>query len=257
MTSALCNRSLPAGKSIMLWGDMLLQHPAALRRAARRLKSSTGPTSPPIVSRNAAKFTARSLATTVCPSVRGFGLMFNAVAEARDVIAAYARTGHQHGARGLLNTDWGDYGHFNMPPAALHGLALGAQLAWNPHNDAHAAFDRAFSRVLFNAPDSRPAELFTLAGSVPPVVAAWPFAPLRGLPRPADPAPLRKIAAQAEAWAAEFAALPASPWTDETDLAQLALACRFLRLGALLAADAPAAETRPLHIEYTLFTEIV
>ena len=67
--------------------------------------------------------------------------------------------------------------------------------------------------------------------------------------RPAPPRrsrPLREIAAQAEAWAAEFAALPASPWTDETDLAQLALACRFLRLGALLAADAPAAETRPL-----------
>ena len=234
------------GKSIMLWGDMLLQHPAALAELPADCEILDWAYFPTNRFEKCGEFTARGLATTVCPSVRGFGLMFNAVAEARDVIAAYARTGHQHGARGLLNTDWGDYGHFNMPPAALHGLALGAQLAWNPNNDAHAAFDRAFSRVLFNAPDSRPAELFTLAGSVPPVVAAWPFAPLRGLPRPADPAPLREIAAQAEAWAAEFAALPASPWTDETDLAQLALACRFLRLGALLAADAPAAETRPL-----------
>ena len=192
------------------------------------------------------EFISRGRPTTVCPSVRGFGRIFNAVEEARTVLIAYARTGHSLGARGLLNTDWGDYGHFNMPPGALHGLALGAQLAWNPMNDAGSNFDRAFSRVLFDAPDAHPAELFSHAGSVADSLAAWPFAPLKGIPPPADSAPASEVAEQAAIWADKFSKLTPTEWVDETDHAQLALACRFLRFSALVASGTPARTTRPL-----------
>ncbi len=89
---------------------------------------------------------------------------------------------------------------------------------------------------------------------MPEAAAAWPFAPLKNIPPPADPAPLRDIAAQAPAWADEFSKLRATDWADETDHAQLALACRFLQFGALVAAGAPAAQTRPLldELEKTL-----
>lgn len=232
------------GKSLMLWGDMLLHYPDTLPALP---DNSTILDWAYFPSNNFTKchtFTERNLPTIVCPSVRGFGQIFNAVEEARAVITAYARTGHQHGARGLLNTDWGDYGHFNMPPAALHGLALGAQLAWNPANDPSADFDRAFSRVIFGAPTPRPAALFSQAGSVPPAISAWPFAPLKNIPPPQDLSPVVAVAEQAPAWAAEFEKLPPTEWADETDHAQLALACRFLHLGAQLALQAPPSTTR-------------
>ncbi|MGD9611646.1 MAG: glycoside hydrolase family 20 zincin-like fold domain-containing protein [Kiritimatiellia bacterium] len=234
------------GKSLMLWGDVLLKHPdaiAALPAGCEILDWAYFPTND---FEKCGEFISRGRPTTVCPSVRGFGMVFNAVEEARVVLAKYARTGKELGARGLLNTDWGDYGHFNMPPCALHGLALGAHLAWNPANDEGADFDRAFSKLIFGADDARPAELFSLAGSVPAAVAAWPFAPLKNIPPPADPAPLHEIAAQAPEWADGFSKLAATEWADETDHAQLALACRFLQFGALVAAGAPAAQTRPL-----------
>ncbi|NCA83392.1 MAG: hypothetical protein EOM72_11725 [Opitutae bacterium] len=234
------------GKSLMLWGDMLLHHPDAIGDLPPGCEILDWAYFP---SNNFAKcneFISRGLPTIVCPSVRGFGRLFNAVEEARTVLAAYARTGKQFGARGLLNTDWGDYGHFNMPPGALHGLALGAQLAWNPDHDEGAAFDRAFSKILFGADTPRPAELFSLAGSVPEHLAAWPFAPLKNIPPPADPAPARELATQAPLWAGEFSKLAPTEWADETDHAQLALACRFLQFSALVAAGAPAPETRPL-----------
>ena len=234
------------GKSLMLWGDMLLKHPEAISDLPPGCEILDWAYFPSNRFEKCGEFISRGLPTTVCPSVRGFGRVFNAVEEARVVLAKYARTGKELGARGLLNTDWGDYGHFNMPPCALHGLALGAQLAWNPANDEGAAFDRAFSKILFGADDARPAELFSLAGSVPEAVAAWPFAPLKNVPPPADPTPLREIAAQAPAWADEFSKLRATEWADETDHAQLALACRFLQFGALVAAGAPATQTRPL-----------
>ena len=234
------------GKTLMLWGDMLLKHPDAISDLPEGCEILDWAYFPSNKFEKCGEFISRGRTTTVCPSVRGFGRMFNAVEEARVVLAKYARTGHKLGARGLLNTDWGDYGHFNLPPGALHGLALGAQLAWNPANDEGAAFDRAFSKIIFAADDSRPAELFSLAGSVPEAAAAWPFAPLKNIPPPADPAPMREIAAQAPAWADGFSSLKPTEWADETDHAQLALACRFLQFSALVAAGAPAAQSLPL-----------
>ena len=234
------------GKSLMLWGDMLLKHPEAISHLPEGCEILDWAYFPSNKFEKCGEFTSRGLPTIVCPSVRGFGMVFNAVEEARTVLATYARTGQRLGARGLLNTDWGDYGHFNMPPCSLHGLALGAALAWNPANDEGAAFDRAFSKIIFGADSPRPAELFSLAGSVPPAVSAWPFAPLKNIPPPTDPAPMPALAAQALLWADEFSKLAPTEWADETDHAQLALACRFLHFNALVASGAPAAQTRPL-----------
>ncbi|MDY0149143.1 MAG: glycoside hydrolase family 20 zincin-like fold domain-containing protein [Kiritimatiellia bacterium] len=234
------------GKSLMLWGDMLLQHPAAISELPDDCAILDWAYFPGNHFEKCDAFISRGLPTVVCPSVRGFGRLFNAVEEARAVLVAYARTGHALGAQGVLTTDWGDYGHFNMPPCALHGLALGAQLAWNPLNDAGSTFDRAFSRMLFDAPDAHPADLFSRAGSVADALAAWPFWPLRDIPPPADPVHASEVAEHAATWADAFSKLTPSEWVDETDHAQLALACRFLHFSARVASGAPASATRPL-----------
>jgi hypothetical protein len=57
-----------------------------------------------------------------------------------------ARFGVEAGAAGLLNTDWGDCGHVNLPAASYHGLAFGAALSWNAGDGGDAAdFDGRFS----------------------------------------------------------------------------------------------------------------
>lgn len=234
------------GKTLMLWGDMLLHHPDAIAALPESCEILDWAYFPSNKFEKCGEFISRGLATIVCPSVRGFGRVFPAVEEARTVIAAYARTGQRLGAGGLLNTDWGDYGHFNLPPGALHGLVLGAHLAWNPAHDEKEAFDAAFSKIIFGAEDFRPAGLFLRAGSVPENLAAWPFPPLKDIPLPADPGPARQVAEQAPAWAEGFSSLKPTPWADETDHAQLALACRFLQFNALVASGAPAEKTRPL-----------
>lgn len=234
------------GKSVMLWGDMLLKHPDAIPDLPDGCEILDWAYFPSNQFEKCNEFISRGRPTIVCPSVRGFGRVFNPVGEARTVIAAYARTGKQYGASGLMNTDWGDYGHFNMPACALHGIALGAQLAWNPDNDETEAFDAAFSRLIFGVDDARPAELFSLAGAVPEALAAWPFPPLKDIPPPEDPASAQELAAQAPLWAEEFSKLAETEWADETDHAQLALACRFLQFNALVASGAPTKTTRPL-----------
>jgi hexosaminidase len=51
--------------------------------------------------------------------------------------------GHQHGAIGVLNTDWGDRGHWQPLPVSYLGFAYGAALSWNTARDINlpAALD--------------------------------------------------------------------------------------------------------------------
>ena len=233
------------GKSLMLWGDVLLKRPEAISDLPDGCEILDWAYFPSNRFEKCGEFISRGRPTVVCPSVRGFGRVFNDVEEARTVLARYARTGKELGARGLLNTDWGDYGHFNMPPCSLHGIALGAHLAWNPDNDSEEIFDDAFSKILFGADDARPAELFSMAGSPPDVFRGWPFPALKPELPPVHP----EFARERLGWLSgldEFARLPASEWVDETDIAQLSLAGRFIQFNALVASGAPAKTTRPL-----------
>jgi hypothetical protein len=63
-------------------------------------------------------------------------------------ISGWAAAGRRHGALGLINTDWGDAGHYNLQGGSLLAYAWGAQEAWSGPVAA-GEFDRAFDRLLF------------------------------------------------------------------------------------------------------------
>src|SRR5207244_2517681 len=50
----------------------------------------------------------------------------------RGTLDAAATAGAAGGAEGMLICDWGDTGHHQQWPIALHGIAYGAAKAWNP-----------------------------------------------------------------------------------------------------------------------------
>lgn len=56
-----------------------------------------------------------------------------------------AQAGFEYGAGGILNTDWGDHGHWQTLPVSFIGFAAGAAVAWhekgNPDEAIRAALD--------------------------------------------------------------------------------------------------------------------
>ena len=38
---------------------------------------------------------------------------------------------HKYNGEGLLNTDWGDFGHFQHPELSMIGIIYGAAFSWN------------------------------------------------------------------------------------------------------------------------------
>ncbi len=75
----------------------------------------------------------------MCPGTSAWRSITGRTAERRGNLIAAARAGLAHGATGLLMTEWGDHGHRQQWPIALHALADGASVAWNA--DAAERFD--------------------------------------------------------------------------------------------------------------------
>lgn len=228
-------------RRVLLWGDVLHKHPSAipgLPDDATVLDWAYYPTNDFSRCRD---FADASVPFACCPSTRGFGALFPHACEAAEVVRAQTAAAIDHGAIGILNTDWGDFGHFALPPASLHGFAHSAALAWNP-STPDPAIDAAFSALLFSSPDA--ARYYRLLGSSTPAIryaSTWPFPPVHpratlpsfpALPDAESLTAALPVVADASSIAAAFAE---TPWLDSTDLSQLALAPRFLDFALRLA----------------------
>ena len=93
----------------------------------------------------------------VCSGVAGWCRPINDYRTAHRNITRFARLGRKRGAVGLLNTDWGDYGHINALGLSFPGLILGAAAAWNPLSPAlgEGRMERALSRYELGDPTGR------------------------------------------------------------------------------------------------------
>jgi hypothetical protein len=67
----------------------------------------------------------------MCPGTSAWRSITGRSTERRGNLIAAARAGLAHGATGYLMTEWGDHGHRQQWPIALHALADGASVAWS------------------------------------------------------------------------------------------------------------------------------
>lgn len=143
---AVTRRRLP-----MIWADIIYQHPDLIPRVPHKLTLLDWGYDHDSPFGQCRQLAASGHDFFVCPGVSGWDQLFNDVWNATLNIRQFVAAGKEYGAIGVLNTDWGDCGHFNMPAASYHGAVLGAAMSWNegrPETDAE--FDRAFSLHVFD-----------------------------------------------------------------------------------------------------------
>ena len=146
------------GKTPMLWGDILHHHPELVRGLPGDAVVLNWDYSPDLRRGGSKLFAEAGRRFYACPGVHGWQGWLNRLDDATANILAQARAGRQHGAEGLLTTDWGDCGHVNFLSASYHGLILGAAAGWHPgarHEAEAAAFDRAVGVLEFGDPSGR------------------------------------------------------------------------------------------------------
>ncbi len=96
-----------------------------------------------------ARFAEHGRRFWVCGGTCSWNALFPRVDAALAAISSWADAGRRHGGEGLLLTEWGDFGHYNLLGNSWFALAWAAQEAWSgPVPEAE--FDRAFGAVFFD-----------------------------------------------------------------------------------------------------------
>lgn len=145
----LCRFVANQGRTPMFWGDIVIRFADALQELPKGTICLNWDYSPE-VREDGVRILAEAGATQyVCPGVAGWNQWMNLLRQGYDNISRMALYGQRHGAIGLLNTDWGDYGHINDPRFSLPGLIYGAAFGWSGDTASFDELNAAISRIAY------------------------------------------------------------------------------------------------------------
>ena len=148
------NRDLPDGQSVsrlfldflgqvlsvtrshqkkgMIWGDFLFRHPELLYALPPDLVvldwnyESRSPFEP-----HARQLAEHGIDFILCPGTSSWNSLAGRTDNMKANILDAVEQAVRYKARGLLVTDWGDYGHWQVPPVSFPAFAYAAAWSWN------------------------------------------------------------------------------------------------------------------------------
>ena len=137
------------GKRIQMWADILFDHPELIPAVPDDItlldwRYEDQPSYPTVEA--IAKAGRRFM---VCPGTSSWNAPFPRLSNALGNIQGYVRAGIEHGAMGMLNTDWGDHGHYQQPSGSFYPYVFGAETGWTGAKTSPADFDVKVGPLLF------------------------------------------------------------------------------------------------------------
>jgi hexosaminidase len=153
------------GKRMNLWADIVLKHPHLLAELPDDvvLLNWEYEASGPRIARTA-QIARAGLAQAVCPGTSAWQTHGTRLANAMANVARFSAAGRRWAAEGLLNTDWGDFGHRNFLGVSLHSFAHGAAHGWRGQAVDEGKFTESFCFHTFGPRAGRLAAALTVLG---------------------------------------------------------------------------------------------
>ena len=129
------------GFTMQFWGDIIIKRPELIPELPKdAIAMEWGYEYDHPFAENVAKFAAAGLRFYVCPGTSSWNTIAGRTENALLNIASAVKHGAQHGALGVLNTDWGDNGHLQPLCASYIGFLAGAAMSWKAE-DAQAPLE--------------------------------------------------------------------------------------------------------------------
>lgn len=143
----LCSFLVEKGKKPMFWGDIIYAFPDAIKELPKEticLNWNYGA--------DAKEEQVKALADAgavqyCCPGVCGWNQFVNRLDLAYENIRRMCTYGVKYGAKGILTTDWGDFGHVNHPDFGIPGMIYGAAFSWNSEIPEFDEINRQISKM--------------------------------------------------------------------------------------------------------------
>lgn len=141
----LCAFILDQGSTPMLWGDVLLGFPELASELPKEAICLNWGYAPDQSEDSTRIYAGTGVRQYVCPGVGGWNQFVNLQRSAYENISRMSRYGITYGCEGLLNTDWGDFGHINHPAFSIPGMICGAAASWN--REALPEYDKLNAQI--------------------------------------------------------------------------------------------------------------
>jgi hypothetical protein len=140
------------GKRMMFWGDIITEHPELVGELPKELIAMAwGYEATHPFDKEAAQFAVAGLPFYVCPGTSSWLSLIGRTHNALGNLSNAAAAGIKHGAIGYLNTDWGDFGHWQTHPVNHLGFAYGAAFSWAYEVNSAADLQTAFGHFAFGS----------------------------------------------------------------------------------------------------------
>ncbi|MFP4015392.1 MAG: beta-N-acetylhexosaminidase [Halanaerobiales bacterium] len=122
-------------REVMFWGDIIIQHPELLGEIPDDVICLNWEYNAEPDEEKVKTVAHSGIKQYLCPGVSGWNKLMNDMDNAYSNIEYMIEYGKKYEAIGVLNTDWGDYGHINLLANSLPGMIYAAALSWNPEID--------------------------------------------------------------------------------------------------------------------------
>ena len=128
-------------KEVMFWGDIIVNHPEVINEIDKDVICLNWNYGHEAREKETKIIHENDRIQYVCPGVAGWNHLMNLIDNSFENIYRMVSYGLKYKAIGVLNTDWGDYGHINLLSNSIPGMIFGGALAWNPDVDKNHVRD--------------------------------------------------------------------------------------------------------------------
>jgi len=138
------------GKTMQFWGDIILESPELARELPQDIIGLIWgyEVGHPFVEQ-CRSFRESGIPFYVAPGTSAWNTIGGRQANAAANIKEATKRAIRHGARGMLLTDWGDFGHHHFPPISYPAMVWASTLSWNQKTDSNFDPIQAVNTIFF------------------------------------------------------------------------------------------------------------
>ena len=146
-------------RQMMFWSDIILNHPELIRELPRdAIALNWGYETNHPFERETSLFAESKIPFYVCPGTSTWMTLIGRHDNAFANLRFAAKAGLKNGAKGYLNTDWGDGGHPQPLAVSYLPYLMGAALSWCGQSFDESLLAPVLSREVFHDPTQRTAK---------------------------------------------------------------------------------------------------
>ncbi|MDE6518485.1 MAG: hypothetical protein K2L18_11685 [Acetatifactor sp.] len=155
----LCGFLVQHGKKPMFWGDVICGDPMLARELPQETVCLTWGYAPDQREEESRRMAEAGIRQYLCPGVSGWNQWMNQIDDSYQNITRMCAYARKYQAGGILNTDWGDFGHINHTEHSAVGMIYGAAFSWNGEEIPREEINRQISVLEYKDGSGRLVEL--------------------------------------------------------------------------------------------------